>query len=85
MKNPYKLQLKREGLEYRPILGHASAKTIKGEKIGYLTAICYLVPDVKLCPFAMQPVQYWPELNTTGTAQYDPSIPLFEILPDAEV
>lgn len=30
----------------------------------------------------LQPVQYWPELNTTGTAQYDPEIPLFEILPD---
>lgn len=24
------------------------------------------------------PVQYWPELNTTGTAQYDPTIPLLE-------
>ncbi|CAB5194643.1 hypothetical protein UFOVP169_24 [uncultured Caudovirales phage] len=30
----------------------------------------------------LQPVQYWPELNTIGTAQYDPSIPLFEILTD---
>jgi hypothetical protein len=28
------------------------------------------------------PVQYWPELNDTGTAQYDPSIPLFEVLND---
>ncbi len=45
MKNPFKLQLKRENLEYRPILGESSAKTVKGEKIGYLTAICYLVPD----------------------------------------
>lgn len=53
MKNPYKLQLKTEGLPYRPILGESSAKTIKGEKIGYLTAICYLVPDEKLCPFAI--------------------------------
>ena len=26
------------------------------------------------------PVQYWPELNTTGTALYDPSIPLLEDL-----
>ena len=26
----------------------------------------------------LQPVQYWPELNTTGTAQYDPTIPLLE-------
>ena len=52
MKNPFKAQLKREGLVYRPILGESSAKTIKGQKIGYLTAICYLVPDEKLCPFA---------------------------------
>lgn len=53
MKNPYKLQLRSENLPYRPILGESSAKTIKGEKIGYLTAICYLVPDTKLCPFAV--------------------------------
>ena len=26
----------------------------------------------------LQPVQYWPELNSTGTAHYDPSIPLLE-------
>jgi hypothetical protein len=30
------------------------------------------------------PVQYWPELNDTGTAQYDPSIPLFEVTYDDE-
>ena len=53
MKNPYKTQLKAENLPYRTILGESSAKTIKGEKIGYLTAICYLVPDAKLCPFAI--------------------------------
>jgi hypothetical protein len=52
MRNPYKMQLQAEGLPYRPILGESSAKTIKGEKIGFLTAICYLVPDEKLCPFA---------------------------------
>lgn len=28
------------------------------------------------------PVQYWPELNTIGTAHYDPTIPLMEILTD---
>ena len=53
MKNPFKTQLQAEGLQYRPILGESSAKTVKGEKIGYLTAICYLVPDEKLCPFAI--------------------------------
>lgn len=26
----------------------------------------------------LQPVQYSPELNTEGTAQYDPTIPLLE-------
>jgi hypothetical protein len=53
MRNPFKAQLQAEGLPYRPILGESSAKTVKGEKIGYLTAICYLVPDEKLCPFAI--------------------------------
>jgi hypothetical protein len=28
------------------------------------------------------PVDYWPELNTTGTAQYDPTMPLLEDLSD---
>lgn len=26
----------------------------------------------------LQAVDYWPELNTTGTAQYDPTMPLLE-------
>ena len=30
----------------------------------------------------LQPVDYWPELNTTGTAQYDPTIPLLEEVTD---
>ena len=30
----------------------------------------------------LQPVQYWPELNTTGTAQYDYTMPLLEDLSD---
>jgi len=28
------------------------------------------------------PAQYWPELNTEGTAQYDPTMPLLENLTD---
>ena len=28
----------------------------------------------------LQPVQYWPELNTEGAAQYDPTMPLLEDL-----
>lgn len=27
------------------------AKTVKGETYGYLTGVCYLIPDEKLCPF----------------------------------
>ena len=30
----------------------------------------------------LQPVQYWPELNTIGTAHYDPAVPLIEELID---
>ena len=26
----------------------------------------------------LQPGQYWPELNTIGTAHYDPAVPLLE-------
>lgn len=50
--NPYKQILKSLNLIYRPILGESSAKTVKGESIGYLTGIVYLVPDEKLCPLA---------------------------------
>ena len=50
--NPYKSILKALGLEYKTILGTASAKTIKGEKIGYLTAIIYLKPDDIICSMA---------------------------------
>ena len=52
MRNPYKTMLAAAGLQYRPILGESSTKTIKGESIGYLTGIVYLVPDAKLCPHA---------------------------------
>jgi hypothetical protein len=52
MKNPYKTILAVRGLPYKTILGESSAKTIKGEKIGYLTGIVYLVPDEILCPLA---------------------------------
>lgn len=52
MKNPYKVILTSLGLTYKTILGESSAKTVKGEKIGYLTGIVYLVPDHNLCPLA---------------------------------
>ena len=50
--NPYRALLRAKGLPYRPILGESSAKTVKGQKLGYLTAILYLTPDDKLCPHA---------------------------------
>ena len=71
MQNPFKLQLKSEGLTYRPILGISSTKTIKGQKIGYLTAICYLVPDAKLCPFAIQAGCFDGCLNTAGRGAFN--------------
>jgi hypothetical protein len=52
MNNPYKTILKSLGLTYKTILGESSAKTVKGEKIGFLTGIVYLVPDHNLCPLA---------------------------------
>ena len=71
MQNPYKKQLKRENLSYRPILGESSAKTIKGQKIGYLTAICYLVPDEKICPFAKLAGCFEGCLNTAGRGAFN--------------
>jgi len=52
MRNPYKTLLAASGLQYRPILGESSTKTVKGESIGYLTGIVYLVPDAKICAHA---------------------------------
>jgi hypothetical protein len=52
MSNPYKLELKKLNLTYKTILGTASTKTVKGESIGFLTGIVYLVPDNKLCSMA---------------------------------
>jgi len=71
MQNPYKLQLKAEGLPYRTILGESSAKTIKGEKIGYLTGIVYLVPDAKLCPFAIMAGCFDPCLKSAGRGAFN--------------
>jgi len=71
MQNPYKLQLKNEGLPYRTILGESSAKTIKGEKIGYLTGIVYLVPDQKLCPFAIMAGCFDPCLKSAGRGAFN--------------
>ena len=53
MINPYKSLIKDLNLIYKPVLGTASTKTVKGEKEGYLTAIIYLTPDIELCPFSV--------------------------------
>ena len=66
MRNPYKARLINLGLTYRPILGTASAKTIKGEKLGMLTAIIYLVPDATICPMAKLAGCMAPCLSTAG-------------------
>jgi hypothetical protein len=66
MINPYRAMLRELGLPYRPILGESSAKTVKGEKIGYLTAICYLTPDDELCPHARLAGCMQPCLSTAG-------------------
>jgi len=52
MKNPYKTILQNEGLPYKTLLGTSSTKTVKGEKLGFLTAILYLTPNDDLCPLA---------------------------------
>ena len=60
MNNPHKTQ------SYRPILGQASAKTIKGEKIGFLTGIVYLVPSIKVCAYSAIAGCLKPCLATAG-------------------
>ena len=52
MRNPYKAKLQALNLPYKTILGTSSTKTVKGEKIGYLTAIIYLKPDDIICSMA---------------------------------
>jgi hypothetical protein len=52
MRNPYKMILQNEGLPYKTLLGTASTKTVKGEKLGFLTAILYLTPDDNICAMA---------------------------------
>jgi hypothetical protein len=52
MNNPFKNILREEGLPYKKLLGTASTKTIKGEKLGYMTAILYLTPNDDICALA---------------------------------
>lgn len=70
MRNPYKTRLANLGLTYRPILGTASAKTVKGEKLGFLTAIVYLVPDDTICSMAKLAGCMGPCLSTAGRGAF---------------
>jgi hypothetical protein len=69
--NPYRTILRQRGLTYRPILGEASSKTVKGESIGYLTGICYLVPDDIVCPHARLAGCMSPCLSSAGRGKFD--------------
>lgn len=71
MQNPYKALLKAKGLPYKTILGESSTKTVKGESIGYLTGIVYLVPDHKLCPMAKLAGCFIGCLNTAGRGAFN--------------
>jgi hypothetical protein len=44
------------------------AKTVKGSKLGYRTAIVYMQPDMVLCPMSKAAGCYEPCLNTAGLA-----------------
>ena len=71
MKNPYKVILTSLGLTYKTILGESSAKTVKGEKLGFLTGIVYLVPDDTLCPLAKRAGCMHGCLKSAGRGAFD--------------
>jgi hypothetical protein len=71
MKNPYKTILKSLGLPYKTILGESSAKTVKGQSIGYLTGIVYLVPDETICPLAKLAGCFDGCLNSAGRGAFN--------------
>ena len=71
MRNPYKTILRARGLTYKTILGESSAKTIKGQSIGFLTGIVYLVPDDTLCAAARFAGCMAPCLRTAGRGAFD--------------
>lgn len=71
MRNPFKSMLAAASLPYRPILGESSTKTIKGESIGYLTGIVYLVPDAKICAHAKLAGCLAPCLNSAGRGAFN--------------
>lgn len=82
----YKVKFDRDPLE----LAKLARKPYKQKKPKDLRKFPTWTPAVSTADYIrrfdvlnfLQPVQYWPELNTTGTAQYDPTIPLLEELTD---
>lgn len=71
MRNPYKTQLSLLGLPYKTILGESSTKTVKGEKLGFLTGIVYLVPDSRICAHAKLAGCLIPCLNSAGRGAFN--------------
>ena len=71
MHNPFKAKLQALNLPYKTILGTASAKTVKGEKIGYLTAIVYLKPSIKICPLSKLAGCLEPCLQSAGRGAFN--------------
>jgi len=71
MRNPFKVKLQALNLPYKTILGTASAKTVKGEKIGYLTAIVYLKPSIKICPLSKLAGCLDPCLQSAGRGAFN--------------
>lgn len=80
----YKVKFDRDPIE----LAKAARKAWKPKKPKDIRKFPTWTPAVSTADYIrrfdalnfLQPVQYWPELNTTGTAQYDPTIPLFEVI-----
>ena len=71
MRNPYKAKLQALNLPYKTILGTSSTKTVKGEKIGYLTAIVYLKPSIKICAHSKLAGCLNPCLATAGRGAFN--------------
>lgn len=71
MQNPYKSALKSLNLPYKTILGESSTKTVKGEKLGFLTGIVYLVPDENICPLARLAGCFEGCLNSAGRGAFN--------------
>lgn len=78
----YRVKFDRDPLE----LAKAARKAWKPKKPKDIRKFPVWTPAVSTADYIrrfdalnfLQAADYWPELNTTGTAQYDPTIPLLE-------